>query len=180
MSIFNEVQQLEELTVIGKALIKYAISIEPGLVFERQGGWWLPTIEKNFVGFQFQWTDMLSITLSLYGSPEEQFKQKDLIIKKGKFNYSKCRVTDENQLMAASVCIWRANQLFHRERPIESGALLMVDEAETGHVDWLRPRPRETSINGCEHPSMTETSKWYKEVRDFMKKNKIIDSSIIA
>ena len=37
MSIFNEVQQLEELAVIGKALIKYAISIEPGLVFRAPG-----------------------------------------------------------------------------------------------------------------------------------------------
>ncbi|MDH3538079.1 MAG: hypothetical protein OER87_20220, partial [Gammaproteobacteria bacterium] len=109
MSIFNEVQQLEELAVIGKALIKYASRIEPGLVFERQGGWWLPAIEKNFVGFQFRWSDALSITLSLYGTPEEQFKQDDLIIRKAKFNYCKCIVTDASQLMAASVCIWRAH-----------------------------------------------------------------------
>ena len=103
MRIFNEVQQLEELTVIGKALIKYAISIEPGLVFERQGGWWLPPIEKNFLGFRFHWSDNLCITLNLYGSPQEQLQQDDLILKSGRFNYSRCRVTEESQLMAASV-----------------------------------------------------------------------------
>jgi len=42
MSIFNEVQQLEHLTVIGKSLIKYAMSIEPGIVFERKADWWTP------------------------------------------------------------------------------------------------------------------------------------------
>ncbi len=134
MSIFNEVQQLEELAVIGKALIKYAISIEPGLVFERQDGWWLPSIEKNFIGFRFHWTDMVSITLSLYGSPGEQFKQDDLIIKQGKFNYSKTLLTDESQLMAATVCTWRAHQLFHKERHIETGGLVLVDEVEAEHL----------------------------------------------
>ncbi len=180
MSIYNEAQQLEELSVIAKALVKYAISLEPGLHFERQDGWWLPLIEKNFVGFQFKWSDNLSITLSLYGSPEEQFRQKDLIVKKGKFNYSKCRITDENQLMAASVCIWRAHQLFHRERGIETGALMLIDESETEHSDWLRPRPRHSSLDSREQPTPSETREWNDEVRDFMKKNKIIDSSIIA
>ena len=180
MSIFNEAQQLEELAVIGKALIKYATSIEPGLVFERQGGWWLPSIEKNFIGFQFQWTDMLSITLSLYGSPTEQFQQDDLIIKKGKFNYSKCRITDENQLMPASVCIWRAHQLFHQERQIESGALVLVDENENDYSDWLRPRPTQDQADSSQASLQSETDRWYTEVRDFMKKNRIIDSSIIA
>ena len=173
MSIYNEVQQLEELTVIGKALIKYAISIEPGLVFERQGGWWLPAIEKNFVGFQFQWTDMLSITLSLYGTPEEQFK-------KSKFNYCRCRITDESQLMPASVCIWRAHKLFHQDRQIESGALLLFDERDAGHKDWLRPRPTQEQANASSTSLQNETNRWYDEVRDFMKKNKIIDSSIIT
>ena len=65
MSIFNEVQQLEHLTVIGKSLIKYAMSIEPGIVFKRKVDWWLPDDEQNFVGFQFQWTNALSITISL-------------------------------------------------------------------------------------------------------------------
>ena len=133
MSIFNEVQQLEELAVIGKALIKYAISIEPGLVFERQDGWWLPSIERNFIGFRFHWSDMVSITLSLYGSPDEQFKQDDLIIKQGKFNYSKTLLTDECQLMAATVCTWRAHQLFHKERHIETGGLILIDEVEAEH-----------------------------------------------
>jgi len=180
MSIFNEVQQLEELTVIGKALVKYAISLEPGLHFERQDGWWIPVIDKNFVGFQFQWSDTLSIALSLYGSPDEQFKQEELMLRKGKFNYSKCRVTDANQLMAATVSIWRAHRLFHRERSIESGALLLLDEAEIERSDWLRPRPREPRIKDPASLAPTETSKWYDEVRAFMKKNKIIDSSIIA
>jgi len=153
MSIFNEVQQLEELAVIGKALIKYAVSIEPGLVFERQDGWWLPSIEKNFIGFQFQWTEMVGITMSLYGSPDEQFKQNDLIIRKGRFNYSKCRLTDENQLMAATVCTWRAHQLFHKERHIETGGLRLVDEAETEHPDWLRPRTSTPKPSGHRHPA---------------------------
>ncbi|MCP4390767.1 MAG: hypothetical protein GY802_20900 [Gammaproteobacteria bacterium] len=180
MSIFNEAQQLEELSVIGKALIKYAISIEPGLVFERQGGWWLPSIEKNFIGFQFQWTDMVSINLSLYGSPDEQFRQEYLTIRKGKFNYSRCRITDENQLMAATVCIWRAHQLFHKERNIETGGLILLDEAETEHTEWLRPRPQEPKLSGHKHFCLSETSEWYNEVRDFMKKNRIIDSSTTA
>ena len=76
---------------------------------------------------------MVSINLSLYGSPEEQFKQDDLIIKQGKFNYSKTLLTDENQLMAATVCTWRAHQLFHRERHIETGGLILLDEVEAEH-----------------------------------------------
>jgi len=180
MRIYNEVQQLEELTVIGKALVKYAISIEPGLVFDRQDGWWLPPIERNFVGFRFQWSDMLSITLSLYGSPEEQFRQDDLVVRKSRFNYSKCRLTDENQLMAATVCIWRAHQLFHRERPVETGGLVLIDEAETGLMEWLKPRPEKSRINDQAHPCLAETTKWSDETRDPIKKNRILDSSIIA
>lgn len=143
MSIFSEVQQLEELTVIGKALVKYAISIEPGLVFERQDSWWIPPVEKNFVGFQFQWSDTLGIRLSLYGSPDEQFQQDDLIVRKSRFNYSKCRLTDENQLMAATVCIWRAHQLFHRERSIETGGLVLIDEAQPVDAERMRTRARQ-------------------------------------
>ena len=180
MGIFNEVQQLEELAVIGKALIKYASSIEPGLMFERQGGWWLPAIEKNFVGFQFQWSDALSITLNLYGTPEEQFKQDDLIIRKAKFNYSRCILTDERQLMAASVCIWRAHQLFHRERQVETGSLLLLDDTAAQYSEWLRPRPRASKSRGYEHADPAETGKWFEEVRDFLKKNNLVDSSIIA
>ena len=180
MKIYNEAQQLEELAVIAKALIRYAVSLEPGLVFERQGGWWLPPIEKNFVGFQFQWTDGLSIMISLYGTPAEQFRQDELTVKKGRFNYSKCRLTDENQLMPATVCIWRAHQLFHQERQVESGALLLVDETETRHDDWLRPRPQVSESQGQQRPTVDETRQWYDEVRAFMKKNNIIDSSIIA
>ena len=178
MRIFNEVQQLEELTAIGKALIRYALSIEPGLVFERQDGWWIPPIEKNFVGFQFHWTDTLSITLNLYGSPGEQFIQNDLVLKQSRFNYCRCRLTDESQLMAASVCIWRAHELFHRERHIETGSMRLVDEAHGEPDGWLRPRPAVTKIDGQSCPD--ETLKWYDEVREFMQKNRIIDVSIIA
>lgn len=180
MSIFNEVQQLEHLTVIGKSLIKYATSIEPGIVFKRKVDWWLPDNEQNFVGFQFQWTNALSITLSLYGMPHEQFKQDDLAIKKGKFNNSECRITDENQLMAASVCIWRAHQLFHQGSGRNAGALLLADEVKTVNKNWLRPRPDEVMNMDCGNPYLKDTSNWYSEVRDFMKKNKIIDSSLIA
>ena len=179
MSIYNEAQQLEELSVIAKALIKYAGSLEPGLYFERQDGWWLPLIEKNFIGFRFQWTETISITLNLYGAVEEQFKHDDLVIKKGKFNYSRCRITDEGQLMPATVCIWRAHQLFHSPRKIETGRLSLVDEVEAEHTDWLRPRPEVSAQSGTEQTAITETREWYDEVRDFMKKNRIIDSSII-
>jgi len=178
MRIFNEVQQLEELTAIGKALIKYAVGIEPGLVFERQDGWWIPPIEQNFVGFQFHWSDTLSITLNLYGSPEEQFIQNDLVLKQSRFNYSRCRLTDESQLMAATVCIWRAHQLFHRERHIETGSLRLLDEAQAEPEGWLRPRPPVSKTDG--EPCPDETIKWYNEVREFMQKNRIIDISIIA
>lgn len=178
MRIFNEVQQLEELTVIGKALVKYAISLEPGLFFERQGGWWLPPIDKNFIGFQFHWSDNLSITLNLYGTPEEQLQQDDLILKSGRFNYSRCRLTEESQLMAATVCIWRAHQLFHRERHIETGCLRLIDDELTRFEGWLRPRPR--AANGVgQTPYTAETIKWYGEVRDFMQRNRVFGSSII-
>jgi len=180
MSIFNEVQQLEHLTVIGKSLIKYATSIEPGIVFKRKVDWWLPDDEQNFIGFRFQWTNALSITLSLYGMPHEQFKQDDLVIKKGKFNNSECRITDESQLMAASVCIWRAHQLFHQGSGRNAGALLLADEVKTVNKNWLHPRPDEVMSMDCGNPYLRDTSNWYSEVRDFMKKNKIIDSSLIA
>jgi hypothetical protein len=180
MSIFDEVQQLEHLTVIGKSLIKYAMSIEPGIVFERKIDWWIPHGDQDFVGFQFQWTNALSITINLHGMPQEQFKQDDLVIKKGRFNNSECRVTDENQLMAASVCIWRAHQLFHQGSARNSGALFLADEVKTVNKNWLRPRPDEVATMDCGNPYLIETSKWYSEVRDFMRKNKIIDSSLIA
>ena len=178
MRIFNEVQQLEELTVIGKALVKYAISLEPGLFFERQDGWWLPPIDKNFIGFQFHWSDTLSITLNLYGSPEEQLQQDELILKSGRFNYSRCRLTEESQLMAATVCIWRAHQLFHRERHIETGCLRLIDDEQTRFESWLRPRPSESAGIG-QTPYSRETIKWYEEVRDFMQRNRVFGSSII-
>jgi hypothetical protein len=180
MSIFNEVQQLEHLTVIGKSLIKYAMSIEPGIVFKRNVDWWTPEGDQNFVGFQFDWTNALSITISLYGMPQEQFKQDDLVIKKDKFNNSKCRITDENQLMAASVCIWRAHQLFHQGSARNAGALLLADEVKTVNKNWLRPRPDDVAPIDCGNPYLIDTSDWYSEVRDFMKKNKIIDSSFMA
>ena len=180
MSILNEVQQLEHLAVIGKSLIKYAMSIEPGIVFERKADWWMPQGDQEFVGFQFQWSEALSITISLYGMPQEQFKQDDLIIKKGKSNNSECRVTDENQLMASSVCIWRAHQLFHQGSGRNNGALLLADEVKTVNKNWLRPRPHEITTMDCGNPYLMDTRDWYSEVRDFMKKNKIIDSSLIA
>lgn len=179
MRIFNEVQQLEELTVIGKALIKYAMSLEPGLVFERQDGWWLPAIEKNFIGFQFHWSDTLSITLNLYGSPEEQFQQNDLILKQGRFNYCRCQLTEETQLMAATVCICRAHQLFHRERHIETGSLRLLEDEQNEFEGWLRPRPRQANANEEYNPYSGETIRWYDEVREFMQNNKVFGSSII-
>ncbi len=180
MSILDEVQQLEHLTVIGKSLIKYAMSIEQGIVFRRNGDWWLPDGEHNFVGFQFQWTDSLSITMSLHGLPHEQFKHDDLSIKKGKLENSECRITNENQLMAASVSIWRAHQLFQRGSGRNASALLLADEVRQVSKNWLRPRPDDVLSMGSGNPHLKDTSCWYNEVRDFMKKNKIIDSSLIT
>lgn len=137
MSILDEAQQLEELAVIAKSLVKYAISLQPGLYFERSSDWWLPPLDLNFVGFQFRWTDDLSITVNLYGNPQEQFQHDDVSVRKSRFNYSKCQVFDEKQLMAASVCIWRAHQLFYRPRKIESGILTLTDQIETVSRDWL-------------------------------------------
>ena len=180
MSILNEVQQLEHLAVMGKSLIKYAMSIEPGIVFERKDEWWMPQDDQAFIGFQFQWTDALSIIVSLHGMPHEQFKQDDLVIKKGKLDNSECRITDENQLMAASVCIWRAHQLFNQGSSRKAGALLLADEVKTVNKNWLRPRPDEVISMDCGNPYLMDTRDWYSEVRDFMKKNKIIDSSLIT
>jgi hypothetical protein len=177
MKIFNEVQQLEELTVIGKALVKYAASVEPGLVFERQDGWWTPPIERNFVGFRFQWSDTLSITLNLYGSPEEQFRQDDLVVRKSRFNYSKCRITDESQLMAATVCIWRAHQLFHRERHVETGGLILIDEAQTLLMDDSVSRPAQTRNKAQQHGNMADTTAWSDETGNSSKNHRLLDSS---
>ena len=182
MSIFDEVQQLEHLTVYGKSLVKYANSLEPGLVFTRRDGWWIPADERRFIGFRFQWTNLVSITLRLFGAPQEHLIQDDLMIKKSKSGYSECRVTDEDQLMAATVSIWRAHQLFHRGRSRKPGALFLMDENATiksGPKNWLRPRPVER-IDGDDTTTLVETHEWYNEVREFMKKNKLIDSSIVA
>ncbi len=179
MSIFNEAQQLEHLAVIGKSLIRYTMSLEPGIVFERHRDWWLSTPDKNFVGFQFHWFNTVSITLNLFGNPEEQFKQTDLPIKSTKFNRSVCHLTEESQLMAATVSIWRSHQLFRGAREGDHGALLLQDESESSRDEWLRPRP---GLPGQDRESVTvsETTEWYDEVKAFMKKNKIIDSSIFV
>jgi hypothetical protein len=82
--------------------------------------------------------------------------------------------------MAASVCIWRAHQLFHQGSGRNAGALLLADEIKTVNRNWLRPRPEEVMDMEGANPYLKGTSDWYSEVRDFMKKNKIIDSSLIA
>ncbi|MEM7563352.1 MAG: hypothetical protein AAF353_09920 [Pseudomonadota bacterium] len=179
MSIFDEAQQIEHLAVIGKSLVKYAMSLEPGLVFERKSGGWLPKGDSNFVGFQFQWTNSVSIVLTLYGLPEEQFDQTDLELKKGGYNSSRCRITKVSQLMAASVCIWRAHTLYHQERNQESGKLMLIDETETDISNWLRPRPEEATDDDPSLPNANETKAWYNEVKHFMKKNRLIDSFLL-
>ncbi len=182
MSIFDEVQQLEHLTVYGKSLVKYANSLEPGLVFTRREGWWTPDDERRFVMFQFQWSSMVAINLRLFGDPEEQFLQDDLMMKKAKGGYSECRITDADQLMAATVSIWRGHQLFHRGSARQRGGLFMMDEFSTiksGPKNWLRPRPVE-NYSGDDTTTLVDTHEWYNEVREFMKRNKLIDSSMIA
>ena len=178
MSIFDEAQQVEHLAVIAKSLIKYSMSLEPGLAFERHSNWWLAGSDKNFVGFQFHWTNVVSITLSLYGPPDEQFKQDDLGIKQARFDYSICRITEEYQLMAATVCIWRAHQLFHAPREKVAGTLELVDAADANRDNWLRPRPGLPNYDDNSEITVSETTEWYDEVKAFMRRNKIIDSSI--
>ena len=175
MSILDEAQQLEEMTVIAKSLVKYAISLEPGIVFERHRGWWLATPEHNFVGFRFRWSDQVSIDLSLCGEPDEQFRQSGLIVRSARFGYSRCNVTSEDQLMAASVCIWRAHQLFHMERSREVGALLLADEHEVGRDGWLRPRPEAGHPEENDTVTRAEITAWYRDVREFMKINQLMD-----
>ena len=180
MSIFDEAQQLEHLAVIGKSLVKYAMSLEPGMVFDRKSGGWLPKNGSSFVGFQFQWSNNVSIILTLHGLPEEQFVQNDLALKKGGYNSSRCRITKVSQLMAASVCIWRAHTLYNQERSQESGKLMLIDETESDVSDWLRPRPDDATDDDPSLPNVAETREWYSEVKNFMKKNKLIDSSIVS
>ena len=180
MSIFDEAQQLEHLAVIGKSLVKYSMSLEPGMVFERKSGGWLPKTDSSFVGFQFQWSNNVSIILTLHGLPEEQFVQNDLALKKGGYNSSRCRITKVSQLMAASVCIWRAHTLFNQDRSQESGKLMLIDETESDVSDWLRPRPDEATDEDPSLPNVAETKEWYSEVKNFMKKNRLIDSSIMS
>jgi len=78
------------------------------------------------------------------------------------------------------VSIWRAHQLFHQGSGRNVGALLLADEVKTVNKNWLRPRPDEVANMDYSNPYLKSTSDWYSEVRDFMKKNKIIDSSLIA
>ena len=179
MSIFNEAQQLEHLTVIAKSLIRYTMSLEPGIVYERHRNWWLSTPDRNFVGFQFRWSTTVGITLNLYGTPEQQFRQEDMPVRSTKFNRSICHLTEESQLMAATVCIWRSHQLFRGDRDQDHGVLLLQDESESSRENWLRPRPGMPG-QSLEAVSVSETTAWYDEVKAFMKKNKIIDSSIFV
>lgn len=180
MSIFDEAQQLEHLAVIAKSMVKYSMSLEPGIVFERNSGSWVPKGDSAFIGFQFQWSHSVSIVMTLYGLPEEQFNSRDLIIKKAGYNSSRCRITKVSQLMPATVSIWRAHQLFHLERNQEAGKLMLVDETETDISEWLRPRPEGPTDDDPSLPNFDETKQWYNEVRNFMKKNKLIDSSIMG
>ncbi len=178
MSIFDEAQQLEELAVIAKSLIHYATGLEPGVVFERHRGWWIATPEHNFVGFRFRWSGQVSIDLSLRGEPGEQFRQTELVIRPARFGYSRCTVTHADQLMPASVCIWRAHRLLHMDRSSEVGALLLVDEHEAGRDGWLRPRPEATSAEENYTVTRAETTEWYREVKEFMKTNRLMDPSV--
>ncbi len=179
MSIFDEAQQLEEMAVIAKSLVKYAISLEPGTVFERHRGWWLATPEHNFVGFRFRWSEQISIDLSLRGEPDEQFRQDGLIVRPSRFGYSRCNVTAEDQLMLASVCIWRAHHLFHMDRSREVGALLFADEHQVAREGWLRPRPNATDPDGNYTVTRAETTAWYRDVKEFMKANRLMDPSVV-
>ncbi len=179
MSILDEAQQLEELTVIAKSLIRYAVSLEPGIVFERHRGWWLATPEHNFVGFRFRWSGQVSIDLSLRGEPDEQFRQTGLIVRPARFGYSRCTVGGEDQLMAASVCIWRAHQLFHMDRSREVGALLLADEHEIARDGWLRPRPDAANPGDNYTVTRAETTAWYRDVKEFMKANRLMDPSVL-
>lgn len=179
MSILDEAQQLEDLTVIAKSLINYAISLEPGIVFERQRDWWLATPEHNFAGFRFRWSGQVAIDLSLRGEPDEQFRQNGLVVRPARFGYSRCTVTHADQLMPASVCIWRAHRLFHMDRSREVGALLLADEHEVGRDGWLRPRPEPSSPPGDYTITRAETTVWYREVKEFMKANRLMDPSAV-
>lgn len=181
MSIFDEVQQLEHLAVIGKSLIKYAISLEPGIVFERRSTWWVPNDERDFVSFQFHWSTNLSVTMQLYGSPQEQFMQDDLLFSKGRQHNCVCRVTGASQLMAATVAIWRAHQLFERGSLRQNSSLYLMDELETintGPRKWLRPRPDQSQLSQQVNPHLGDTREWYDEVRDFMRRNRINESTL--
>ena len=181
MSIFNEVQQMEHLTVIGKALINYAISIEPGLVFERNSVGWVPNDERNFVGFRFQWTDSLCITLSLFGLPDEHFVQDDLDIKKGKCANSLCRITDSGQLMAASVSIWRAHQLFLQGSNRDRRALLLINElkpAPPAHGQWMSASATTAANGGPDDRVSPAETDWFEEVNGLMRPHKLTDSSL--
>ena len=169
----------KKMAVIGKALINYAISIEPGLVFERNSVGWVPNDERNFVGFRFQWTNSLSITLSLFGLPDEHFVQDDLDIKKGKCKNSLCRITDNGQLMAASVSIWRAHQLFIQGSNRERRALLLVDELKPGlgdHGKWLPATTAEGNAIEQLNQMRQSAPDWYDEVREMIGVSKINES----
>lgn len=170
MSIYDELRSLEHLSSIGSALVRYAISLEPGLEFQQHDGRWVPSNSKNFVTFEFHWKRTLNIRISLRGYPEEHCHRSELEIKAGMSGYSECVINSEKQLMPASIAIWRAHQLFVRGRDRERNKLSLVEGVDTSTEGWLPPRPKDPGF-WCGTPFLMEVTEWYSKVEEYAKNN---------
>ena len=173
MSIYEEIRNMNHLTPIGIALVKYATSLESGLEFKNRHGRWVPIGTKNFVTFEFHWKTTLSIRISLRGNPQEHLHHDDLKIKAGMAGYSECTVTTDRHLMPASIAIWRAHQLYNRGRNRSKKELYLVENKNNKWDSWLPPKPQDPEF-WCGTPHLSELSDWYKKVEEFASNNGLV------
>jgi len=127
MTIDEELQQLETLKHVGRALADFVRSLPPSVKpnycegeFKRQGKKWVH--DPNFVTFTLHYIRTENITLSLRGNPS-QFQQSDVLplqpgrgAKTSKGGYSECRISGARQLGAAAVYIERAYEIYRKGR----------------------------------------------------------------
>jgi hypothetical protein len=109
----HEIENIEELKHMGIALVQYAKSIIDGVEFEQNGTRWVARPD-NFVTFEPHWKRAKNIAVSLRGNPGEFIEQNELPLRSGMSGYSECKLTNVNQLAAASSYIGRAAELYQR------------------------------------------------------------------
>jgi len=182
VNIYDEIRNLENLSSIASALVKYAVSLEPRIEFELKNKRWVPSNSKNFVTFEFHWKRTLNIRISLRGYPEEHCHLQELEIKGGMTGYSECTVNSEKHLMPATIAIWRAHQLFIKGSKRERKKLTLTDgidlpntnSTDLSTMGWLRPRPKNPVSMWCGTPYINDLEHWSREITEFSSKNDLI------